>query len=345
MCISPIIVKGLMVPCGKCIQCKRKRLSDWSCKGWCELQTSKCSYFCTLTYNDENLPEFGCLSKRDFQLFMKRFRKELSKDGITVRFLACGEYGGQFHRPHYHFVLFLNKEVSYERVRRSIDRNWNKGFITVSKANYRTVRYVAKYAAKDEGDFEAVNLRTGEVIPQFILFSRRPGLGRQYCEANELELIVNNYVDVECPSSRRGKSREGVRYGLPNSFKRFFHQKHFRRFADDYVLVHNDLLEDDPDFASRSKSYAKATAIYLSGLSKPYIEDGNVLELSRLRHAFDVARQRGLDLCKRLELKGKKFKYFEPFNSIYRNGTFNLKSLWKYHYFVINKGFLKCLEN
>ena len=44
------------------------------------------------------------LRKRDFQLFMKRLRKKYSDD--RIRFYACGEYGSETFRPHYHAILF-----------------------------------------------------------------------------------------------------------------------------------------------------------------------------------------------------------------------------------------------
>lgn len=95
-----------------------------------ELQYHDSSYFVTLTYDDLHVPksyypdpETGeahtsfTLCKRDFQLWMKRLRKKFSDD--KIRFFACGEYGGQTKRPHYHVIVFglhLNDLVKYKTV-------------------------------------------------------------------------------------------------------------------------------------------------------------------------------------------------------------------------------------
>ena len=74
-------------------------------------------WFCTFTYDDDHVPrsyypdpETGeaipslTLCKRDFQLLMKRIRRRFPDDHI--RFFACGEYGSQTFRPHYHAIVF-----------------------------------------------------------------------------------------------------------------------------------------------------------------------------------------------------------------------------------------------
>ena len=96
-----------------------------------ELQYHDSAYFVTLTYDDFHIPkayypdpETGevhtsyTLCKRDFQLWMKRLRKKFSDD--KIRFFACGEYGGQTKRPHYHAIVFglhLNDLVKYKTVK------------------------------------------------------------------------------------------------------------------------------------------------------------------------------------------------------------------------------------
>lgn len=59
--------------------------------------------FITLTYSDEHLPTNNSLVKRDLQLFFKRLRKSYPN---KIKYFACGEYGEQTERPHYHAILF-----------------------------------------------------------------------------------------------------------------------------------------------------------------------------------------------------------------------------------------------
>ena len=59
--------------------------------------------YITLTYNDDHLPANGSLQPRDLQLFWKRLRKARTPG---IRYYACGEYGDQTARPHYHAIIF-----------------------------------------------------------------------------------------------------------------------------------------------------------------------------------------------------------------------------------------------
>lgn len=113
------------VPCGRCLGCRIAHARMWTVRLMCELKYWKEAGFITLTYNDENLPEFASLIKSDLQLFYKRFRKELSNEKrimeigkgfeesessiscmeSKVKYYSCGEYGEK-GRPHYHVILF-----------------------------------------------------------------------------------------------------------------------------------------------------------------------------------------------------------------------------------------------
>lgn len=92
--------------------------------------------FLTLTYDDEHLPLAGSLNHRDYQLFMKRLRKNsapketacaglgrknppeiefenrkpdekiLKIQTAAMSYYMCGEYGDRTGRAHYHACLF-----------------------------------------------------------------------------------------------------------------------------------------------------------------------------------------------------------------------------------------------
>lgn len=66
------------------------------------LETSmhKQNMFITLTYDNNHIPADGSIDKRELQLFFKRLRKKINP--IKIKYLACGEYGEKFGRPHYH---------------------------------------------------------------------------------------------------------------------------------------------------------------------------------------------------------------------------------------------------
>lgn len=337
MCLSPIIFRGLMIPCGKCIQCRRKRISEWSCKGMCELQTSKQAWFITLTYNEENYPEFGCLEKTEFQKFMKRFRK--SMEPLKIRFIGCGEYGEKFHRPHYHLVIFLKEEKDYEFIRRKVECAWKRGFVSIRKANGGAVRYVCKYCAKDAGEYSAIDGRTGEFIHQFVLFSRRPGIGSEYYSNNWLEMLYNGKITFSRQLRRKGQPRGELSYGIPQSFKRKFRSNGIKVYRHDYSLVRNDLINYDKWDSSRSKIFCESNLYTKFDIGLPDKCSFDEIPLSSIRYSFDQARQRGIDLLKRMEMRGKFVKLGEHEKSIYKNGDFS-EHIWKYPYFIINNNFI-----
>lgn len=65
------------------------------------------------------------LSKIDLQLFLKRFRKQLSKfSNEKIRYYAVGEYGPQTFRPHYHLLFFSNEEATSCRVQYCVNKAW-----------------------------------------------------------------------------------------------------------------------------------------------------------------------------------------------------------------------------
>lgn len=86
------------------------------------------------------------LSSLDFQRFMKRFRKHLNKySDEKVRYYACGEYGPRTFRPHFHFLLFFNKKVTFENYAKCLRAAWPYGRIDSSASRSKCASYVARY--------------------------------------------------------------------------------------------------------------------------------------------------------------------------------------------------------
>lgn len=176
------------------------------------------SCFFTLTYDNENLFYIGnkaSLSKRDLQLFFKRFRKRIkdSKDISckNVRFYAVGEYGPNTIRPHYHGILF-GLPASHA-VRLLIEKSWQKGFITLKPVNKENIFYIANYST--------VGMLFGapkdsEIQPPFRLMSRNNGIG--FGATNNLQLF-KYYTETKDQSIRFGNSPKPLpRYLLQRFF-------------------------------------------------------------------------------------------------------------------------------
>jgi len=178
------------VPCGQCLGCRLDWAADWALR--CEKEAKLWPYnsFVTLTYNDEELPigasTRSTVSKREFQLFMKRLRFEL---GEGIRFFASGEYGDKNDRAHYHALLFnchfpdqLQWRVSrgHTLYRSAIlERLWPYGFSTIGPVNFQTANYVARYVVKKlRGSLAQQQYADRE--PPFALMSRNPGIGAHW---------------------------------------------------------------------------------------------------------------------------------------------------------------------
>ena len=87
--------KLLQIPCGQCVGCRLEYSRQWANRCMLELQYHDSAYFATFTYDDDHVPRtaYGdpatgeaipalTLDKRDFQLLMKRIRKNFPNDKI-----------------------------------------------------------------------------------------------------------------------------------------------------------------------------------------------------------------------------------------------------------------------
>jgi len=200
------------VRCGRCIGCRIDYSRHWAVRCVHEAQMHLQNSFLTLTYSDEHLPPGGTLVKRDIQLFIKKLRKSIHPARIS--FFSCGEYGDNFHRPHYHLLIFghwfpdakpiPDKAKSGKKQFKSetLDKLWGKGFCRIGTVNYQSAAYCARYVMKKVNGQEAhdhyqkVDLETGEVIqlqPEFMLSSRNPAIGKTWFEKYQSDLYPHDY--------------------------------------------------------------------------------------------------------------------------------------------------------
>lgn len=205
------------VPCGQCLGCRLDWAADWALR--CEKE-AKCwphNSFVTLTYSDDELPigatTRSTVSKREFQLFMKRLRFEL---GDGIRFFASGEYGDQNDRAHYHALLFncaFPDRVVWRKSRGNtlyrsplLERLWPFGFSTIGDVNYQTSNYVARYVVKKlRGSLAQQQYADRE--PPFVLMSRNPGIGAAWFAKHSADVYPSGTVVYG-----EGKQRRAPRY-------------------------------------------------------------------------------------------------------------------------------------
>ncbi len=230
--------RKLLLPCGRCIGCRIDRSRQWAVRCVHEAQMHKLNCFITLTYKDSELPPGGTLRPRDLVLFLKRLRRNLHP--LLIRYYACGEYGDNLGRPHYHALLFgydfpdktlhttqrgVNLYTSKE-----LTRIWGHGITSIGAVTFQSAAYVARYIMKKiNGDeqqrhYIAIDEHTGECFnrePEYTVMSRNPGIGTSWYEKFKGDIFPDDHVVLQ-----------GRHYKTPR-----FYDKLYRREAGDEALA------------------------------------------------------------------------------------------------------------
>lgn len=228
-CYHPLrgVVKGrpyVAVKCGQCIGCRLDRSREWAVRCMHEASLYAASAFVTLTYAPEHLPVGGSLMSTEISSFVRRLRRRIAPR--TVRYFACGEYGDENARPHYHALLFgvdfpdkvfLFESEAGEAVYTSafLSSVWGLGQTSVGSVTFESAAYVARYALKKVNGskaakhYEVVDEETGEVfsrLPERVWMSLKPGIGQGW---------LQRYFDDVYPSDEvivRGHASPVPRY-------------------------------------------------------------------------------------------------------------------------------------
>ena len=169
----------------------------------CESLDFKNSVYITLTYDQEHVtfvpdapaPFYATLYPKDLTNFFKRLRFYLGER--KFRYYACGEYGGETKRPHYHAILF-NVDFCDSPI---IEKAWGNGFVKVEEVNVATISYVAGYVQK--------KLYGSDIYPDCITppFSRMS------------KSIGKNYFDEHCDDIwENGLHFQGFRIKVPRYY-------------------------------------------------------------------------------------------------------------------------------
>lgn len=187
-CTQPVYIKlvDLWVPCGRCLMCRIQRTREWAERLIQQLSIDNKGVFVTLTYNDDHYPSNGSLDKKEIQKWMKRLRKSAEGLGIKIKYYACGEYGEEGGRAHYHAIV-LGLSLSKED-KELIEKSWTFGFVKIGSVTYDSCRYVAEYISKGlQGGTTVKQLQLDGKEPPFALMSK--GIGKDYVEQNKKQLL------------------------------------------------------------------------------------------------------------------------------------------------------------
>lgn len=220
-----------IIPCGQCLECRLNYARNWAARCEVESYGYENNFFITLTYDDEHLPvvnkvtgevyrglkdvesyykyqkhyEVCNLFKPDLQKFMKRLRIQAQRhnlvedENLGIRYFACGEYGTQNHRPHYHLIVYGLKldDMKYKYSKHGhqhftskwLSEVWGNGLVDIGGVDYESCQYVAQYVVKKQrGKGAAEWYKKNALLPEFVQMSLKPGIGMRYYEAHRDEI-------------------------------------------------------------------------------------------------------------------------------------------------------------
>lgn len=257
----------LEVGCGSCVGCKMEYARQWAVRCVHEASLHDRNSFITLTYNSECIPDSGSVGVEETQLFFKRLRKSILP--VRIRYFACGEYGDDSRRPHYHSIIFgydfpdkvacgYNKQGHILYTSPALAEVWPYGFNWIGNVEFESCAYVARYTLKKQrgiDSYDTVDATDGVIYSQkkeFIVMSR--GTGRE--------------KDKGTPFFGGIGSGWFEKFGKSDTFK-------------DYITLNGskmglpkfyDMLldRDDPDELFRRKSVRKYKAVLNKEDNTPY---------------------------------------------------------------------------
>lgn len=239
------------VPCGHCIGCRKEHARQWAVRCTHEASMHLDNCFLTLTYRPEDLPQgqqcedckkqtkktkvyenckgkhgIDTICKRDLVNFIKKLRDKL--DYKKIKYFACGEYGDNGDRPHYHILLFghdfPDKQAwKYEDdgtiryfISEELEKLWGKGFCIIAPVTFETAQYVAGYVIKKQGKkflaskqrfVQAVDYSTGEIITHALKYYQRYNP-----ITNEVWDVEPEYVTMSRGNAQTGPNGIGLEW-------------------------------------------------------------------------------------------------------------------------------------
>ena len=237
--MSPFALKdtntGVTVPCGKCYECRKRRVSMWSFRLMQEAKVSTTAYFVTLTYDNAHVPitakMFMSLCKSDLQKFFKRLRKNSE---AKIRYYAVGEYGGKTWRPHYHIAMF--NATSNDIIRAWSLDNQSLGNIYFGEVSGASVGYTLKYISKCARVPQHAN---DDRVREFSLMSK--GLGKNYLTD---AMIAYHRKDIK--GRMYCTLENGRKISMPRYYKGKLYTK-LERTSAGAVLLKEKMVRDEEE--------------------------------------------------------------------------------------------------
>lgn len=180
--------------------------------------------FITLTFDEQNLPDDGSINPEHLQSFFKRLRERIYPKRFS--YFACGEYGEQLGRPHYHAIIFGHGFPDKEPISKNrenllytsaaLAETWVHGLHSIGEVTQQSASYVARYSMKKIGGDNQEEHYQGK-RPEFLLTSKRPAIGKRWFEKHRQDCL-KGYLTLK-----------GKKYPVPKYYEKLWAE------ADDFT--------------------------------------------------------------------------------------------------------------
>ena len=190
------------IPCSNCIQCRLNQSNEWAIRCYHESLEHNRNMFITLTYAEDPIS----LNKIDIKVFIKKLQRAFPKQ---VRYFQCGEYGGQFGRPHHHAIIFGINHLNFDDIKRgkssanggktylsqTLTDMWGHGQTNIGEVNEKSIRYLTGYVIKKVTGKKQKEHYKGK-IPEFITMSRNKGIGYKYYQKHKEDMFNHDKTRI-----------------------------------------------------------------------------------------------------------------------------------------------------
>lgn len=248
------------VPCGKCIECRKKKARNWAIRLNEELPQYQYKYMVTLTFTDKamseiigkvpNIDDDNTLPTYGIRHMLERWRKDHKK---SLRHFFITELGHEgTERIHAHGIIFSDEPLEFKEIERKKGgimaewQYWKYGHVFVGDyVNERTINYITKYITKIDSDHPT--------FEGLVLCS--PGMGKAFKESG----IAKLYKYTPGQSKLTYALKNGLKMPLPTYYKNYFYNEEERE------LIWRETMDKEVTFINGLK-FANRTYNDLDGV-------------------------------------------------------------------------------
>lgn len=300
---NKIAPRFMQVPCGKCDGCQKLKVDRYFVR--CYFEFLRCTqakrgsvWFVTLTYGDDKLPRLKngtpCFDKVHIQTFFKRFSRYY---GLSYKYFYVTEFGGEFGRPHYHLLLFIEDFAPNQnnkfKLLEWIAKSWTK--VEDRRSQYSSMNYLGLFDLQRVGCDLVDSTKLISYCCKYVCKQFGAMEFDKYCEENKIDIRYRRFHHAslglgDCLLDYANKdcwdtgfvSIDGFKYTIPDYYRIKIMREHYFTFDNgDYCYRPSDFaLIQSYNMCVRQVEELKQLAIVDRNFPSPpdWVYDPRLLE-------------------------------------------------------------------